>query len=113
MEAASQGELTRLLSEHDLSISVSEPGIIAPARHTRRPHEKQLAVYLILASTFFERIAFYTISANLVHNLDSNTSLNHNTISSYIASFMFSGKSYFRIHSTMLMIHIYFHIFIC
>jgi hypothetical protein len=92
MEATGQGELTRLISEHDITTSVSEHETTITARDNRRPYEKQLAVYLILASTFFERIAFYSISANLVHNLDSNTSHNRNTISSYIASFMFSGK---------------------
>ncbi len=61
-------------------------------RDTRRLYEKQLAVYLILASTLLERIAFYSISANLVFSLGPDTILNWSTTSSSIASFIFSGK---------------------
>jgi hypothetical protein len=61
-------------------------------RDTLRPYEKQLAVYLILASTLFERTAFYSILANLVISLGSGASLNWNTTNSSIASLIFSGK---------------------
>lgn len=61
-------------------------------RDTRQPHEKKLAMYLILASTLCERTAFYSILANLVTSLGSGSSLDWNTTNSSIASLIFSGK---------------------
>ena len=56
------------------------------------PHKKRLAVHLILASTLFERIAFYIISVNLVPTLESTTSFNWSTTNSSATMLIFSGK---------------------
>ncbi len=61
-------------------------------RDTRQTYQKQLAVHLILASTLFERLAFYTISANLVLSLGSSTPFHWSSTNSSIAVLMFSGK---------------------
>lgn len=42
-----------------------------PVKDTRQPYQKELAVHLILASVFFERVAFYGLSSNLVVYLGS------------------------------------------
>ena len=61
-------------------------------RDTGQTHRSQLAAHLILASTLLERIAFYSISANLVFTLGQNTQLKWSVSNSSMASFMFSGK---------------------
>ena len=66
------------------------------ARDTGHTHRSQLAAHLILASTLLERIAFYSISANLVFSLGSDTLLDWTASNSSMASFMFSGKYDFR-----------------
>lgn len=62
-------------------------GIPAPPRDNRRPYEKQLAVYIILASTLFERMAFYTLAANLAIALESTKSGTGS-----VTPFVFYGK---------------------
>ena len=39
---------------------IPRPGIPTAIKDTRTSYQKQLAVYIILTSTFLERIAFYT-----------------------------------------------------
>lgn len=86
--------LIRIMESCDEEVVSPVSGRIIPASSvsTQRSHERQLAVHLILASTLFERIAFYTISANLVLSLGSNTSLNWSSANSSVAMLMFSGK---------------------
>lgn len=52
-------------------ISSNESDIPPPIKDTRQPYQKELAVHLLLASVFFERIAFYALSSNLVVYLES------------------------------------------
>ncbi len=54
----------------DITPLISKSGIPTAVRDIRETHEKQLAVYLILASTVFERIAFYVLAANLALTAD-------------------------------------------
>ena len=63
-------------------------------RGTGQTRGNQLAAHLILASTLLERIAFYSISANLVLSADvkSDKSSDWTVSNSSMASFMFSGK---------------------
>ena len=87
--------------EVELSITSSSSNLLPPT-DTRRAYEKQLATYLVLASTFLERIAFYSISANLVFILGSDTQFDWTTTNSSIASLIFSGKYYYAKSNTMI-----------
>jgi hypothetical protein len=60
----------------------------------RRTYERRLAVYLILASTLFERLAFYSLAINLVVTLQSSE-LKWDSSTSTTASFIFFGKFFF------------------
>jgi hypothetical protein len=71
---------------------VPRPGIPEPIPDNRKPHQKTLAMFFILASILFERAAFYALANNLVVNLDSDELLNWKPSHSSIASFIFSGK---------------------
>ncbi len=71
---------------------VSRYGIPIALRDNRKPYQKQLAVYLILASLLCERIAFYSIAANLPLSLGPNAPIPWNYENILIASFIFSGK---------------------
>jgi hypothetical protein len=73
------------------TLLVSNYGIPTAVRDSRKPYQKQLAVYLILASTLFERIVFYTLAAHLTLTLQLPNFLHWNASSSLIASNMFSG----------------------
>ena len=75
----------------DTSLLIPRSGIPASVRDTRRPYEKKLAIYLILASTLFERIAFYSLVGNLVVTLQSSELLDWNSRHSLTALFLFSG----------------------
>ena len=80
--------------EHIFSVPlIPRPGIPAAIKDTRTPFQKQLAVYMILASTLFERFAFFALAANLTFNLESdNTHLGW--LGPNIISYMFYGVSY-------------------
>jgi hypothetical protein len=69
-------------------------GIPPPVQDIRKPYQKQLAIYLILASTLFERIAFYTLAANLALSLESDKQPYWKSPNSSVATFIFIGKSY-------------------
>ena len=71
---------------------ISNHGIPKTIQDTRRTFQKQLAVYLILASTLLERIAFYSLAANLVLSLDSNEILYWKAANASIATLIFTGK---------------------
>jgi hypothetical protein len=65
-------------------------------RDTREPYEKRLAVYFILASILFERVAFYSLANNLVPTLHSNETLKWDLEHSSTASSIFFGKTFFQ-----------------
>jgi hypothetical protein len=66
-------------------------GIPTPIQDNRKPYQKKLAVHLILASTLFERIVFYTLAAHLTLTLQLPDFLHWNPSNSLIASNIFSG----------------------
>jgi len=68
-------------------------GIPSHPKDSREPHEKQRSVYFVLASTLFERLAFYTLAANIALNLKAT----NDVIGQYalLISFLFEGKIYF------------------
>ena len=66
-------------------------GVPAAVPDNRSRSEKQRGVYLILASTIFERLAFYSLAINLVFNLNYSE-LNWNRSNSATVSFLFFGK---------------------
>jgi hypothetical protein len=67
-------------------------GIPIPVRDTRKLYQKRLAVYLILASTLCERIAFYTLAANLTLSLDSDKLPYWKSENPSIMTFIFIGE---------------------
>jgi bacteriorhodopsin len=78
-------------STDETSVLIPASGVPLAVRDNRRPYERQLAVYLILASTLFERLAFYSLAINLVVTLTS-TELNWDSSTSTTATFIFFGK---------------------
>ncbi len=70
---------------------ISKYGIPTAVQDNRKSYQKQLAVYLILASTLFERIVFYTLAAHLTLTLQLPHFLHWNALNSVIASNIFSG----------------------
>jgi hypothetical protein len=78
--------------EESTSLMISYYGIPTTVRDTRKAYQKQLAIYLILASTLFERIAFYRIAAHITVTLQLSEFLHWNSLNSLIASTIFSGK---------------------
>jgi hypothetical protein len=78
----------------EATLLISRPGIPTAIRDERESYEKQLALYLILASTLLERLAFYSLRDNIVFNLQSNKTVEWNYDHSSTASFIFSGKSF-------------------
>jgi hypothetical protein len=62
------------------------------ARDTRRPYQRQIAVYLILASIVFQLTAYYVLDANITSTLNQNTTLNWTDHNSSAASYIFEGK---------------------
>jgi hypothetical protein len=70
---------------------IPKPGIPDRVRDNRWPYQKKLAVYCILASTLFERIAFYSLMANIVLILKS-PKFAWNPSDSATAVHIFSGK---------------------
>lgn len=82
MDDTNFGETTLLMPSIGLPSSV-------PDNRSRR--QRRLAIYLILASTLFERLAFYSLALNLVVTLKSAES-NWDPENSTTASFIFFGK---------------------
>lgn len=54
----------------DITPLIPKHGIPTNVRDTRQTYQKQLAIYLILASTLFERIAYYALAATLAITAD-------------------------------------------
>ncbi len=80
----------------DISIDEASPLIFHPSHAPIRPDnrtqfEKRLAVWLILLSVCFERLAFYSLAGNLVLFLTSNA-ICWSSLHSVTASFIFFGK---------------------
>lgn len=57
----------------------------------RQNYQKKLAIYFILTSVLFERMAFYGLSLNLLFFLKSDE-LNWNSENSSNAVYIFTGK---------------------
>ena len=71
---------------------LANDGIPAAVRDKRLPHEKQRAVYFVLISTFFERIAFYAFVNTLFIALQSEEPFYWTNQHSKTASYIFSGN---------------------
>ncbi len=67
-------------------------GIPTTIRDDRKPYQKQWAIYLILATTIFERLAFYGLMTTLSITLQSLESFHWKNRHSKTASYIFSGK---------------------
>lgn len=70
-------------------------GIPRGVRDTRKPYQKKLAVFLILACTLFERIAFYSLTTNISLTLIVNATSTSDWISRHSPTALlniFSGK---------------------
>ena len=80
-------------SGDEVALLIFRPGIPTPTPDTRKPYEKQLALYIILACLVCERGAYFVLDANLVETLQSNTTLNWTNPHSSIALYIFEGKS--------------------
>ena len=78
---------------------------IVTARDNRRSYAKQVAVHLILASIFFECIAFYILSGNLPLSLNFNETLNWTVEHAAIPEYIFNGKQFSKdsIHFNFLL----------
>jgi hypothetical protein len=72
----------------------SNPGISTAVQDTRQPYEKQIAVYLILASLLFERSAYYILDANVADSIGFNATLNWNSAHVSSIPYIFEGKLY-------------------
>ncbi len=77
--------------EEETAPLVSRVGIPTAVRDNRQFHEKQLAVYIILASTLCERVAFYSLAVNMAFNLEQEKTSSDSPNGS-VAAFVFSGK---------------------
>ena len=75
----------------ETAVLIPRPDVPLAVRDNRRRDEKQLAVYLLLASTTFERLAFYSLAIHLVVTL-SSAELQWDSSNSATASFIFFGK---------------------
>lgn len=65
------------------------------SQDTRQSSTNQSAVFIILGSVLFERIAFYSIAANLTLSLGETSPLQWQYQNILIAAFIFIGTSYF------------------
>lgn len=86
MDATFEGEAAPLIFRHGIPRSV---------RDNRKPYEKRLAIFFILASTLFERIAFYSLMANISLTLIFNVTTDSDWISKHSPNALlniFSGK---------------------
>jgi len=74
---------------------ISRHGIPALVRDDRTNRQKQLAVFFILATTLFERLAFYSLTTNINLTVISNESDNNHWNPLYSSTsllYIFSGK---------------------
>ncbi|CAF0713867.1 unnamed protein product [Adineta steineri] len=82
-----------ITNNDETTVLISSTGIPSAVSDKRSPNQRRLAVYIILASTIFERLAFYSLAINLVVTLKS-TEPNWDPSNSATASFIFFGTSY-------------------
>ena len=83
-----------VIYQEETVLLISRSGIPSAVQDKRSLYKKQLAVYIILASTLFERIAFYILASNLAYNLASeNISLG--SVGPSTTLLIFSGEYYF------------------
>ena len=71
---------------------VDDPDRSRSTHDTKKLGQKQLAVYLILASTLCERLAFYSLSSSLVSYLTNPASLKWSHDLSVATLNIFYGK---------------------
>jgi hypothetical protein len=83
MDASNEDETTPLFRSFDTDAAVPD---------TREDYQKKLALYFILASTLFERIAFYALMNVLFTTLRWYEPFRWDSRYSQIAQFIFSGK---------------------
>lgn len=76
-----------ILNADEAGPVVPKHGIPASPRDDRTPFQKQLALYTILVSILFERMAFYTLAANLAIALEPATAGNDS-----VSPFVFYGE---------------------
>lgn len=74
------------------TLLIARSGIPHFIRDRRELYEKKRAVYFILLTTLFERIAFYALMDTLFETMAQP--FHWNSIHSEVASLIFSGKSY-------------------
>lgn len=83
-------------NRQETTLTISQLNNISIEDHdTRQIRKKQLAVNIILASIFLERIAYYTLAANIALNLETVGNLHWSRTNGLVASFIFSGKMNF------------------
>ena len=83
------------MNRSDLDSSTSLPSdrnILTTIRDARLLQRKNLAINLILTSILFERVAYYTLAANLAINLDDNEDAASNHLNLSIITMFFIGK---------------------
>jgi hypothetical protein len=78
-------------STSESSLLISRSGVPYDEPDNRRPYQRRLAIYIILASTALERLAFYSLVINLVITLQLRE-LDWDPGNSIAISFIFSGK---------------------
>ncbi len=83
MNASTEEETAPLNSNDDISTAT---------RDTRRPYQRQLAVYLILASNVFQLTTYYVLDSNITSTLNQNGTLDWTYYNSSAASYIFEGK---------------------
>jgi hypothetical protein len=82
MDTPSVEEIRPLIFNHSIPSKLHD---------VRLSYEKQVAVYIIMASTLFERAAFYLLAANIVLVLKSRE-FGWSSTNSEFALYIFSGK---------------------
>lgn len=83
------------INPNETALLIPRTGVPSGPRDHRLPYQKRLAVYLILATTTLESIAFYSLTVNLFIILRNETSFNWDTAHTISLSFIFSGKTNF------------------
>jgi hypothetical protein len=83
MDATNEEETMSRIYKSNIHTVVPDP---------REPYEQKLALYFILACTFFERIAFYALMNILFTTLQWHDPLVWDIHNSQTALFIFSGK---------------------
>lgn len=79
------------LTTNESSLLIPRYGVPHDKTDYRRKYQKKLAIYIILASTSLERLAFYSLVINLVMILQLSK-LHWDPGNSITLSFIFSGK---------------------